>query len=284
MSLSHFCFDCCRHCQNNHIKFRESSSKSRSLSSDDHIQPVLHAPSRKLPPRPSSPPPGFVGLYSHHPHTSAQSSNQPHDGAPNAGFRWLTPPGPHAFAAAPTTTTLLSTVATPAEGRNTYASPVPVHVPKQRTDPYVYTQATTKAAPLLPGQLSTRFAPGHWCTPAQMLESLRQTTDIAVETLCRKLQDRSSAGRQQQVTPAHNAPLPPPPPPPPPAIPIPTATATQSTPLTTQLTAHTIMPTNNTHQQCLLHHMHRNNSYHSDLGLLNKKFHRCSKQCQHFGF
>ena len=84
-----------------------------------------------------------------------------------------------------------------------------------------------------------RFAPGHWGTPAQMLESLRQTTDTAVETLRRKLQDRSSAGRQQLVTPAHNAPLPPPPPPPPPAIPIPTATATQSTPLTTQLTAHT---------------------------------------------
>lgn len=151
MSLSHFCFDCCRHCQNNHIKLREASSKSRSLSSDDHIQPVLHAPSRKLPPRPSSPPPGFVGLYSHHPHTSAQSSNQPHDGAPNAGVRWLTPPGPHAYAATPTTTTLLSTVATPAEGCNTYASPVPVHVPKQRTDPYVYMQATTKAAPPLPG-------------------------------------------------------------------------------------------------------------------------------------
>ena len=74
---------------------------------------------------PSSPPPGFVGLYSHHPHTSAQSSNQPHDGAPNAGVRWLTPPGPHAYAATPTTTTLLSTVATPAEGCNTYASPGP---------------------------------------------------------------------------------------------------------------------------------------------------------------
>ena len=220
-------------------RFREASSKFRSLSSDDHIQPVLHAPSRKLPPRPSSPPPGFVGLYSHHPHTSALSSNQPHDGAPNVGARWLTPPGPHAYTATPTTTTLLSTVATPAEGCNTYASPVPVHVPKQRTDPYVYTQATKKAAPPLPGQLATRFAPGHWGTPAQMLESLQQTTDTAVETLRRKLQDRSSAGRQQQVTPAHNAPLPPPPPPPPPAIPIPTATATQSTPLTTQLTAHT---------------------------------------------
>jgi len=100
-------------------------------------------------------------------------------------------------------------------------------------------QATTKAAPPLPGRLATRFAPGHWGRPAQMLESLRQTTDTAVETLRRKLQDRSSAGRQQLVTPAHNAPLPPPPPPPPPAIPIPTATATQSTPLTTQLTAHT---------------------------------------------
>ena len=49
-----------------------------------------------------------------------------------------------------------------------------------------------------------------------------------------------AAGRQQQVTPAHNAPLPlTPSPPPPPAIPISTATATQSTPLTTQLTAHT---------------------------------------------
>jgi hypothetical protein len=60
------------------------------------------------------------------------------------GARWLTPPGPHAYAATPTTTTLLSTVATPAEGCNTYASPVPVHVPKQRTDPYVYTQATKK--------------------------------------------------------------------------------------------------------------------------------------------
>ena len=106
-------------------RFREASSKSRSLSSDDHIQPVLHAPSCKLPPRPSSPPPGFVGLYSHHPHTSAQSSNQLHDGAPNAGVRWLTPPGPHAYAATPTTTTLLSTVATPAEGCNTYASPGP---------------------------------------------------------------------------------------------------------------------------------------------------------------
>ena len=94
MSLSHFCFDCCHHCQNNHIKFREASSKSRSLLSDDHIQPVLHAPSRKLPPRPSSPPPGFVGLYSHHPHTSAQSSNQPHDGAPNVGGQVAHTPGP----------------------------------------------------------------------------------------------------------------------------------------------------------------------------------------------
>ena len=127
---------------------------------------------------------------------------------------------------------------TPAAGCNTYASPVPVHVPKQRTDPYVYTQATTKAAPPLPAQLATRFAPGHWGTPAQMLESLQQTTGTAVETLRRKLQGCSSAGRQQQVTPAHNAPLPPPPPPPP-AIPIPAATATQSTPLTTPLTAHT---------------------------------------------
>ena len=52
-------------------RFREASSKSRSLSSDDHIQPVLHAPSCKLPPRPSSPPPGFVGfihiIHTHQP-------------------------------------------------------------------------------------------------------------------------------------------------------------------------------------------------------------------------
>ena len=44
------------------------------------------------------------------------------------------------------------------------------------------------------------------------------------------------------------------------------------------------MPTNNTHQQCLLHHMHRSNSYHSGLGFLNKKFHRCSNSASILGF
>ena len=38
-------------------QFRKASSKSRSLSSDDHVQPVIHAHSKKLSPRPSSPPP-----------------------------------------------------------------------------------------------------------------------------------------------------------------------------------------------------------------------------------
>ena len=220
-------------------RFREASSKSRSLSSDDHIQPVLHAPSCKLPPRPSSPPPGFVGfihiIHTHQPNPAISRmmerlTHRSGGSHPRAHMR------------------------TPQHQQQRHCFPLLQHQQKvaihaliqcpfmfqnSGTDPYVYMQATTKAAPPLPGRLATRFAPGHWGRPAQMLESLRQTTDTAVETLRRKLQDRSRAGRQQLVTPAHNAPLPPPPPPPPPAIPIPTATATQSTPLTTQLTAHT---------------------------------------------
>ena len=53
-------------------RIRKASSKSRSLSSEDRVQPAMHAPSRKLTPRPSSPPPGCVGLHSHHQHTSHQ--------------------------------------------------------------------------------------------------------------------------------------------------------------------------------------------------------------------
>ena len=140
-------------------RIRKASSKSRSLSSEDRVQPAMHAPFRKLPPRPSSPPPGCVGLHPHHQHTSAQSSNQRHDGAPNAGVGWLTPPGPHACATA-TTTTLPSNVAMPVAGCNTLAASVPIHVAKQRKDPYVYTQATTKSAPSCGGRY-TKFLLKH---------------------------------------------------------------------------------------------------------------------------
>ena len=168
-----------------------------------------------------------VGLYSRHQHTSAQSSNQWHDGVLNAGSG-----GSHtrAHMRAPQPWQPLCLPLSQCLQQLQYMPFFSARPCSKTADRSICLYASNNKS----SSATSSAASSQICTrslgqaSADVGATSKITLDTAVETFHRKLQ-----GRQQHATPEQIMSLRPPPPPPS-AIPIPKAAAVQLTPLTQQ--------------------------------------------------